>query len=74
MSFRVYLHIKFTSSSVIWILNNTHSCRKIGSVTIMGIFRSFSRSKPSLTIAPEFGKTIEKPSISMVDLQKNIQW
>ena len=36
----------------------------------MCIFRSFSRSKPSLTIAPEFGKTIEKPLISMVDLQK----
>ena len=40
----------------------------------MRIFRSFSRSKPSLTSAPEFGKIIEKPSISMVDLQKNIQW
>ena len=36
----------------------------------MRIFRSLSRSKPSLTIAPDFGKTIEKPSISMVDLEK----
>ena len=70
LSFRVDLHLKFTSSSVIWILNNTHSSRKIGSVTIMRICWSFSRSKPSLTIAPEFGKTIEKPLISMVDLQK----
>ena len=68
MSFRVYLHIKFTSSSVIWILNTKHSCPKIGSVTIIRIFRSFSRSKPSLTIAPEFGKTIKKPLNSMVDL------
>ena len=59
---------------MIWILNNTHSSRKIGSVTIMRICWSFSRSKPSLTIAPKFGKTIEKPSISMVYLQKNIQW
>ena len=74
MSFGVNLHLKFTSNSVIWILNNMHSSRKIGSVMIMHIFRSFSRSKPSLNIAPEFGKTIEKPLISMVDLQKNIQW
>ena len=59
---------------MIWILNNTHHSPKIGSVTIMRIFRSFSRSKPSLTIAPKFGKTIEKTLISMVDLQKNIQW
>ena len=36
----------------------------------MRICRSFSRSKPSLTIAPEFGKTIEKPLMSMVDLKK----
>ena len=36
----------------------------------MRICWSFSRSKPSLTIAPEFEKTIEKPLISMVDLQK----
>ena len=40
----------------------------------MPICWSFSRSKPSITIAPEFGKTIEKPLISMVDLYKNIQW
>ena len=71
LSFRVDLHLKFTSNSVIWILNNTHS---YAIRTIMHILRSFSRSKPSLTIAPEFGKTIEKPLISMVDLQKNIQW
>ena len=74
LSVRVYLHLNFTSSNVIWILDETHSCHKIRFVTILRIFRSFSRSKPSLTIAPEFGKTIEKPSISMVDLQKNIQW
>ncbi len=36
----------------------------------MRICKSFSRSKPSLTIAPEFGKTIEKPLMSMVDLKK----
>ena len=35
---------------MIWTLNSTHSCRKIGSVTIVRIFRSFSRSKTSLTI------------------------
>ena len=74
LSVRVYLHLNFTNSNVIWILDETHSCHKIRFVTILRIFRSFSRSKPSLTIAPEFGKTIEKPLISMVDLQKNIQW
>ena len=35
LSFKVDLHQKFTNSSVIWILNNTHSSRKIGSVTIV---------------------------------------
>ena len=30
---------------MIWILNDKHSCRKIGFVTIMRIFRSFSRWK-----------------------------
>ena len=30
--------------------------------------------KPLLTIVPEFGETIEKPSIAMVNQWKNIQW
>ena len=30
--------------------------------------------KPLLTIVPEFGETIEKPSIAMVNRWKNIQW
>ena len=39
LSFRVYSHPIFTSSSVIWVLNNMHSCRKIRSGTIMHIFK-----------------------------------
>ena len=41
LSFRVYLHLRFTISSVIWILNNTHKCCKIGSVAIMRILGLF---------------------------------
>ena len=58
---------------VVCFTQNLYSKRKKNGVGkaglwIMPIFRSLSRSKPSLTIAPEFGKTIGKPLISMVDL------
>ena len=66
LSFRVYLHLKCISSS--W----SRVSLKISREHLF--FRFLSRSKLSLTIAPEFGKTIGKPSISMVDLYKNIQW
>ena len=72
--FFLFFFRRASLSCVIWILNNTHSCRKIGSVTIMSRFRSFFKVK---TIADHrtwiwenHRKTIDVNGWS----EKNIQW